>query len=289
MTEQRRTALKELQKLDLQIQAAQQRVHDFDPRFEEVQEPALALESELGTSRKRLQDMKLESRRLEMSTTEKRERQTRLDERLSGVRNLREEAAVSAELEMIKRALQTDEQEALHLLDQIRKVEERLVEVEAAYEEATSIVEPQKAALLEEREAAKAELATLREDRESFAAGLSAQELKTYDAIRSGGRRIAVSELTEDGACGNCFGIVPLQVQNEIRHGDALIRCEACGVILAAPEPQPEGGEEAPAEAEAAPAEEETEDGADAGDDGEAADEGDDDADGEEAEDSEEE
>ena len=45
---------------------------------------------------------------------------------------------------------------------------------------------------------------------------------------------------------------MPLQVQNEIRHGDALIRCEACGVILAAPEPVPEGGEEPPAEEPAA-------------------------------------
>jgi hypothetical protein len=34
--------------------------------------------------------------------------------------------------------------------------------------------------------------------------------------------------------------VVPLQLQNEIRHGDALIRCEGCGVILAAPEPESE-------------------------------------------------
>jgi hypothetical protein len=32
--------------------------------------------------------------------------------------------------------------------------------------------------------------------------------------------------------------MVPLQVQNEIRHGVGLIRCEACGVILATPAPE---------------------------------------------------
>jgi len=260
MTEQRRTALKELQKLDLTIGEAEQGIRDFDPLFEQVEEPALVLEGELGTSRKRLQEMKLESRRLELSTEEKRERQKRLDERLSSVRNLREEAAVSAELEMVRRALQADEQEALHLLDQIRKVEERLAEVEIAYEEASKIVEPKKAELLEEREAAKNRLEALRGERESFVAGLPAAELKIYDAIRSGGRRIAVAALTEDGACGNCYGMVPLQLQNEIRHGDALIRCEACGVILAAPgpedaapvpEPAPTAEAESPDETEA--------------------------------------
>jgi len=50
-----------------------------------------------------------------------------------------------------------------------------------------------------------------------------------------------VATLTEDGACGACYGMVPLQLQNEIRRGSALLRCEACGVILTAePEPEPE-------------------------------------------------
>src|SRR5690606_23485399 len=78
MTEQRRTALKELQKLDIRIQEARQRIQDFDPRFEEVEEPVLVLESELGTTRKRVQEMKLDERRLELSVQEKRERLKKL-------------------------------------------------------------------------------------------------------------------------------------------------------------------------------------------------------------------
>ena len=70
-----------------------------------------------------------------------------------------------------------------------------------------------------------------------------------------------VAELTVDGACGHCFSMVPLQEQNEIRHGEQLIRCEACGVILAAPEPEPEGGEEAEAAASEADAGAEAESG----------------------------
>ncbi len=29
---------------------------------------------------------------------------------------------------------------------------------------------------------------------------------------------------------------MPLQIQNEVRHGAELVRCEACGVILATSE-----------------------------------------------------
>jgi len=245
MMEQRRTALKELQQLDMQVHEARQQIHDFDPLFEEVEEPALTLESELGASRKRLKEMKLEERQLESSTAEKRDRQKRLDERLSSVRNLREEAAVTAELEMVKRALQNDEQEALNLMDQIRKVEERVAEVETAFAEASEVVEPKRNDLLAKRAEAQLSLESLERQRESFAGGMKPAELKIYSAIRGDGRRAAVAELTEDGACGNCFGVVPLQLQNEVRHGDSLIRCEGCGVILAAPEPVQEGAAEA--------------------------------------------
>ncbi|NNF12534.1 MAG: hypothetical protein HKN72_04900 [Gemmatimonadetes bacterium] len=244
MTQQTRTGLKELQRLDMRIHSARERIRDFDPQFEEVEEPALILESELETSRNRLKEMKAEERRLERGTEEKRERVKRLDERLGGVRNLREEAAVSAELEMVRRALQNDEQEAMKLIDQVRKGEERVSELEATFMEASELVEPKKKALLADREEAIKDLDLLEKKREAFAAELDPEEMRIYDAIRGKGQRAAVAELTEDGACGNCFGIVPLQHQNEIRHGDTLIRCEACGVILAAADPDENAGEE---------------------------------------------
>jgi predicted nucleic acid-binding Zn-ribbon protein len=236
MTQHTRTDLKELQKLDQKIVKAQQQVRDFDPLFEEVEEPALALESELNTTRSRLQEMKVEERRIELSTEEKRGRVKRLEDRLGSVRNLREEAAVSSELDMVKRSLQNEEQEALTLLDQIRKLEDRLAEVESAYSEAQAQVEPKKQDLLDRRRDAKQRLESMIEERESFASDLDPEELRLYEGIRSGGRRVAVADLTHDGACGNCFSVIPLQLQNEIRHGEAIIRCEGCGVILTAPE-----------------------------------------------------
>ena len=234
MTEQRGSDLKDLQRLDTRLAEARQRIADFDPKLAEAEQPALLLESELGTARTRLQELKLEERRLELSAEEKRTRRKRLDERLGSVRNLREEAAVSAELEMVKRALQNDEQEMLTLIDQLRKIEERAAELETNYQQATETVGPKREALLAERAEAQKELESLRAERTRFAGSVNASELKIYDAIRAGGRQVAVADLTDDGACGHCFGMVPLQLRNEIRHGRGLIRCEGCGVILTA-------------------------------------------------------
>lgn len=248
MTEQSRAGLRELQRLDDAIQAVAEKIQELEQGLEEVEAPAQQMGEEVETTRGRLQEMKVEERRRELAGEEKRTRQKRLEERLGAVRNVREESAVTAELDLVRRAREADEQEALSLLDQIRRLEERLQDQSRALEEASESVEPRRKELQAELEQAEGDQARLRRERDAFAASLSETELRVYEGIRVGGRRRALASLTEDGACGNCFSVVPLQVQSEIRHGASLIRCEACGVILAAPLPAapgqdtPEGG-----------------------------------------------
>ena len=238
-------ALQELQALDDRIEKAKKRLREFEPLLEEVDEPALELKSEVENTRSRIKEMKVEERRLELSADEKRARVDTLEERLKGVRNVREESAVSAELDLVKKALEGDETEALTLLDQIRKLELRLDEQEEALEEAREAVEPRRQELLAERQDVLSDLEELKEERDAFAEDMESPELRVYNRIRGQTGRRAVSTLTPDGACGNCFNMIPLQLQNEIRHGAEMIRCEACGVILAAAERNPEEEAEA--------------------------------------------
>lgn len=240
MTDKSRSGLRELQRLDDAIAEVQDRIRQIDQALEEVEEPALLLDEEVGTTRGRLQEMRVEERRVELAGQEKQERLKKLEDRLGNVRNVREESAVNAELDMVRRARESDEQEALHLLDQIRRLEDRLDEQSEALEEAQAEVEPRKKELESERAEAAEEAERLQREREAFTDTLDPAELRTYEGIRSGGRRRALSNLTADGACGNCFSMVPPQLRIEIQHGDRLFRCEACGVILAAPRPESE-------------------------------------------------
>jgi predicted nucleic acid-binding Zn-ribbon protein len=224
--------LKGLQELDLQITEKKKALAAFDPQLAEVDEPALALEQQVDGLTKRLQEIQTEERRLERAADDKRSRGKQLETRLQTVRNLREEAAVHAEQDLLRRALDADEQEALSLLDQIRRVEKQLEESEAALAEARAELEPARKALVEGRDEARKALDDLLARRESYAASVDSGPLRVYESIKAGGRGVVVSDLTGDGACGNCFSVIPLQVQNEIRSGAELIRCEGCGVIL---------------------------------------------------------
>ena len=242
MSQTTKTALKELQRLDGEIQEAEKRADAVGPQLEDVEGPALQLDTEAGATRARLQEMKLDERRHELAADEKRARSKILQERLLAVRNVREEAAVTAELSMVQRTLEGEEQDALTLLDQIHKLETRLEEQEADLAAARAEVEPRRQELIKEREAIGAEIAEMRQRREEFASTMNPRQLQLYQAIRGETGRQAVAELTADGACGHCFSVMPLQIQNEVRHGAELVRCEACGVILATPEPEGEEG-----------------------------------------------
>lgn len=234
MTNTTMGSLQEVQKLDERIGELKTRVEEQSSRIAEVEEPALALESEIKGVEDRLRQMETDQRRLERSADDKRSRMKRLEERLEKVQNLREEAAVSTELDMLRRALEGDEHEALQLLDRIRRAEEVRDELAEATEAARAEVEPQQESLLAERGELTDQIEEMQARRESVLASVSGDERKVYEAFHASGRSVVVSPLLDDGACGHCFGMVPLQTQNEIRHGAELIRCEACGVILSA-------------------------------------------------------
>lgn len=232
MTQDTSRVLEELQELNQQIEDARRKITAIDDELAEVEAPALELEDELSKTEDRLQEVKVDERRMELSADEKRARVNKLEDRLNEVKSVRQEAAVRAELDMVKRALETDEQEALALLDQIKRVELQIDELEEKVEEARAEVEPRRRELVEGREEATTRLQELRDERDEMKSRLTEKERRLFESFQAGGRDVVVAPLTPDGACGHCFNMVPLQRQNEIRHGSEMIRCEACGVIL---------------------------------------------------------
>lgn len=227
--------LLELQIMDGRIRETRDRVDAYGPLLEDIEAPALQLAGEAETTEGRLRDLRLEERRLQLAAEEKAVRAQRLEERLKLVRTVREEAAVQAELGLVRRALDQEEQEVVNLLDQISRFEERLAEQRAATERARSAVDPRRDELVAERELALSEVALLEEGREGVAAAIDPRYLRVYDHLARGGRRPAVAPMTDDGACGSCYSVIPLQLQNDIRARAPLVRCEACGLIVTSP------------------------------------------------------
>lgn len=241
------SGLRDLQFIDNQIRRARERIASFEPLLREIEESAEGLAAEAGTTAERVKELHMEERRLRRAAEDKRLRIGTLKDRLDHVRTVRQEAAVKAELGLVERAVESEEREVIHLLDQIGRLEERMAAQQSASEEARAAVEPRKRELVAEQAAVQSELDDLTRRREEVASALDSRFRQVYESLARGGRRQALAPMTEDGACGACFSVIPLQLQNEIRTTAPLVLCEACGIIVTAPESGEEG---AAAEAE---------------------------------------
>ncbi len=225
-------SLLELQEMDEEIAGTQARLAEFEPRLEEIEAPVVALEREFDAGRKRLEELRDASRRLNRAAEDKRDRLKRAEERLERVRNAREEAAVRTELHLIRTAVDADEAEAIEVMEDVTRSELKQDELEKKLGRAREEMEPKREELLAARGVVEEELAVLRDRRTNRLVRLEPSASRLYERVRAGKTRVVITSLTADGACGHCFGVVPLQQQAEIRQATALVRCEACGVIL---------------------------------------------------------
>lgn len=225
-------ALLALQELDAEIARAEARVQEFTPRIETMDAPVTTIERELDATRTRLEEMRTEYSRLERNAQQKEERLHAYQEKLTKARTSRDEAAVRAELDLVGSALAADRSDIRHVGEQTTRTDVKADDLQKQLDRARAEIAAEREQLIAERDAAQLELDQLRERRENAAIRLDPQSRRLYDRVRGGRSRMVLAPLTEEGACGNCFNVLPVQEQTEVRRGESLRRCEGCGVIL---------------------------------------------------------
>jgi len=225
-------ALIELQQIDDEISRAQSHAATFEERFREVEAPLRTLENEVAALRTRVDDLRQQILKLETGAQNKRERQHAYEQRIERTKSRMEEAAARAEIDLIRRATEADESDARDVGQDMTRTELRLSDLEKQLEKLRAEVQPRRDELQQESDAAESALALLQERRAGRVVGIDRQALTLYERVRGRRERRALAPMTPEGACGNCFNILPLQEQAEVRREDGLRRCEACGVIL---------------------------------------------------------
>jgi uncharacterized protein len=225
-------ALLALQQIDDEIDTAQARVDAFTPRLETLEAPVTAVRRDLDMTVAKFEEMRAEHARLEINAQQKEERLQAYHERLERARTSREESALRAELDLVRGALDADRADLKHVGEQTTRTDLKVDDLRRQLDKAESAIADERGALLEQRQEAATELAALRERRENLVVRLDPSSRRLYERVRGQRSRRVLAPMTEEGACGNCFNVLPLQEQTEVRRGETLHRCEGCGVIL---------------------------------------------------------
>jgi predicted nucleic acid-binding Zn-ribbon protein len=230
-----KAALLTLQEMDDELLEARATLEAFAPQVAELEQPVAGLSQEIEAARARVDDLNAEIRRLQAAAEQKRQRLGVYEERLMRVRNLREQSAARAEMDLIRRAVEADDAEVKALQEQATRTELKLVDLDRQMTKLREENAPRLEVLLAEKAAAESALAVLTDRRKNHSIRIDPKALRLYERVRGGRSSMALAPMTEEGACGHCFNILPLQEQAEIKAGTGLHRCEGCGVILYVP------------------------------------------------------
>jgi predicted nucleic acid-binding Zn-ribbon protein len=200
----------------------------LDERLARVERDAQAAGRALADMTARRDEV---ARRLEQFRGQQQKRQQRLDV----VRNQREANAVTAEIDLGRQVVQREEQEFQRLGEEVQRLEARRAEAEQVLEEAGSRQQAERDELAGRRDEAIAVRNAALEVREASAAHLERALRTRYDRLRKAKSAPPVVPLV-GYACSACFSAIPVSRRGEIRAGLLVEGCEACGVILYAPE-----------------------------------------------------
>lgn len=225
-------SLLELQELDREIARAKRHVTEIEAELEQTLKPVVDLEKEVGALRTDLEETRGRVKKLEKAAETKRDKLRQYEERMNRVRNPREEAAVRTEVDLVRNAAETDETEALQMMDQTTRKELKASELDTRLESTRKEIAPQESELTQKRDEAAATLTDLQDRRTSRIDQLEPTAREAYQRAMGGRKGQIVTALTTDGACGNCYSMLPLQKQSEVRAATRIVRCEFCGVIL---------------------------------------------------------
>src|SRR5216117_1920095 len=228
-------ALLALQEKDQAVSAVDEALTGLAPEQQALDEALAAAERALEAARRGVGEAGRRRDELEGKIASYRTMQEQRRQRLEWVRGAKEASTLMAELDLARSVLAKEEAEFMRSGDAVTEAERKAAEAERALEEVRTRQAPLREALAGKREQIAAERELAFAERERATAGVSPGLLARYERIRRGKAPLALYALHGD-ACGHCFTAVPTQRRALIQRGASIEGCEACGVLLYAPE-----------------------------------------------------
>jgi uncharacterized protein len=226
----------------LELQAKDGAVSEVERLLEEVGKEVAALDQALAKARegveaaRRAQADGIRRRdELEMKIESYRVLQERRRLRLEHVRNPKEASTLMAELDLARSVMAKEESDWVRSAEAVTGLEQRVQAEERQVAEFEAGQAPARNELAARRAELEARHRSALADRETTAAAMDRQLRVRYERLRRSRAADVVVPLV-NGGCGACHTAVPLNRRSQIRSGNVVGGCEACGAILYPPE-----------------------------------------------------
>lgn len=231
-------ALVALEGEDSAVEALEARLRSLEPRLQELERTREVAATALERAKNTLASEQDKLRESKARAASSRTLQERNQKQLDGITNVREATAASAQLDQSRKIASDAESEAVRITARVDEAQARLTQAENAMADIEASQETERTAIAGERHAIESDLRHARMKREGSAKRVSQPLLGKYEKVRRRRRGQSVFPLV-NGACGSCDTKLPVQRRLEMQRTGAIEMCEACGVMIYAPAPEP--------------------------------------------------
>ena len=224
-----------LQRDDVEVDRIDQTISAIKARELELDRERVAPVESIQRLRREVESTSARNRELQNKIDEHKRMEERSLAHVDNVRKARDANAAKIEMDLVQRALASDEKEQLALNGRVAELQQNIEMCELELAEIDEQQAKPRATLAAEKKARAVELEVARARRAESAVKVSRSILAKYERLRSRGPMAALVPI-RDGSCGRCHTAVPMQRRSAILAGNSIESCEGCGVLLHASE-----------------------------------------------------
>jgi uncharacterized protein len=226
----------DLQSKDAAVAAAERRLMELGSETMGLDQALKRSRDQLEAARRAAADAQRRRDELETKIESYRILQDRRRQRLEQVRNPKDASTLMTELDLAQSVMAKEENDWVRSADAVTQLEVKVRDEERNLAELEQAQAPERAEVAQRRAGLEAERDAAQRLRDETAGQVKKALYVQYDRLRRTRSSDVVVPLV-GGACGACHTTVPLNRRSQIKAGNIIDACEACGAILYPPEP----------------------------------------------------
>lgn len=221
-----------------QLQSLDQQIATLEKEVATLPKHVAAIEKTLESHLRRLEADKAalvanqkDRKKLEGDVQLNQQKISKLKEQMLGAKNNEQYKAFQNEIDFIEKEIRKADDRAIDLMTASEPLDANVKKAEVALAEEKKSVDKEKQSARERTAVDEKQLTQLRGERTAAAAKIKPPTLVTYERVRKKWNGSAVAEATK-GRCSACQIVLRPQFFQDLKRGDQLLTCESCGRFL---------------------------------------------------------
>src|ERR1700730_429416 len=221
----------QLQSLDQQITALEKEVAAFPKHIAVIEKTLESHLRKLEADRAALTAYQKDRKKLEGDIQVHEQKISKLRDQMLQAKTNEQYKAFQHEIEYIEKEIRKAEDRILELMSESEPLDINVKKAEVALKEEKQVVEGEKTRARERTALDQKQLEQLRAERVEVTGKLPPATVSTYQKIRRKWNSVVIAEAV-DGRCSACQIVLRPQYVQDLRRGGELMLCESCGRFL---------------------------------------------------------